>query len=83
MGKPQGRGQGGQERGERGGGRGHGQFRKRNTKFYCWTHGACAHIGQYCNFPTEGNLKNALFSNKLGGATRTTTLQINKNDFLG
>ena len=66
-------GQGRQPGGGRGrGGRGNpqGRGRKRNTKFYCWTHGACAHTSKFCNYPAEGHKIEATFANKLGGSTR-------------
>ena len=64
-----GRGNGGRGRGGRGLPRGRGT-RTRNTKFYCWTHGACAHTGKFCNYPAEGHQIEATFANKMGGSTR-------------
>ena len=61
----QGRGQGGRGRG----GQGRGNPRRKNTKFYCWTHGACAHNSQYCEYPAEGHQWNATFANKMEGNT--------------
>ena len=65
----QGRGNGGRGRGGRGFPKGRGT-RKRNTKFYCWTHGACAHTSKFCNYPAEGHQIEATFANKMGGSTR-------------
>ena len=69
----QGRGNGGgRGRGGRGNPQGRG-LRKRNTKFYCWTHGACAHTSKFCNYPTDGHKIDATFTNKMGGSTRFCT----------
>ena len=65
----QGHGNGaGRGRGGRGFGRGRG-FRRKNTKFYCWSHGACAHSSSFCKFPKEGHQWQASFENKMGGST--------------
>ena len=37
---------------------------------YCWTHGACAHIGTECNNPTEGHKKEPSFRDMMGGSTK-------------
>ena len=62
-------GQGGRGRGGRGNPRGRGT-RRRNTKFYCWTHISCAHTSKFCNYPAEGHQIEATFANKMGGSTR-------------
>jgi hypothetical protein len=65
-----GRGQGGRGRGGRSGrGRGRQQLQRKNTRYYCWTHGACAHTSQFCNYPAEGHQKEATFANTMGGST--------------
>ena len=42
---------------------------RRNVSHYCWTHGACAHFSQDCNFKAPGHKVDAMFTNKMGGST--------------
>jgi hypothetical protein len=60
-----------QGRGARGyGNRGRGnQYRQRNTAIYCWTHGACGHLGATCNTKLPGHQDAATFLDKMGGNT--------------
>ena len=37
---------------------------------YCWTHGACSHIGKDCNKPATGHKQDATFINMMGGSTK-------------
>jgi hypothetical protein len=70
------RGEGGRNakgyRGGQGGGgrsRGNQQYRQRNYSKYCWTHGACGHIGSTCNTKLAGHQDTASFTDKMGGST--------------
>ena len=46
-----------------------GRGRNTNSRSYCWTHGACAHLGADCNTPAAGHHTTATFSNMMGGST--------------
>jgi hypothetical protein len=37
---------------------------------YCWTHGACSHIGKDCNKPATGHKQDATFINMMNGSTK-------------
>ena len=43
---------------------------KDRKKFYCWTHGACAHKSTDCRNKREGHKDNATFNNKMNGSTK-------------
>ena len=38
-----------------------------STRQYCWTHGACAHIGTECMSPDTGHQAQATFANVMNG----------------
>ena len=38
-----------------------------DTGKYCWTHGACAHLGKDCPGPVRSHIATATFQNKQGG----------------
>ena len=42
----------------------------KNVQNYCWTHGACSHIGKDCNKPATGHKQDATFTNMMGGSTK-------------
>ena len=42
---------------------------RRDTRFYCWTHGAGNHKGVDCRNKKEGHKDAATFKNKMGGST--------------
>jgi hypothetical protein len=55
----------------RGRGRGRGNDRsnsRKQTRGYCWTHGACAHPSNRCNTPAEGHQALATFEHMLNGS---------------
>ena len=39
-----------------------------DTGSYCWTHGACAHLGKDCPGPVRSHIATAEFENKQGGS---------------
>jgi hypothetical protein len=41
----------------------------KNTQNYCWSHGACSHIGKDCNNPSAGHQKEVTFINMMSGST--------------
>ena len=46
---------------------------KKNWK-YCWTHGACSHVGQDCKYKADGHEDTATFNDLNGGSK----LRLNK-----
>ena len=42
----------------------------KNIQSYCWTHGACSHVGKDCNKPATGHKQDATFINMMGGSTK-------------
>ena len=42
----------------------------KNVQNYCWTHGACSHVGSDCNNPANGHKKEATFTNMMNGSTK-------------
>ena len=45
-----------------------GNYRKRNTNYYCWIHGACAYQTSECKIPAPGHKSDATFEDKKGGS---------------
>ena len=39
-----------------------------NIRFYCWSHGACNHLGANCHNPKPGHKNDATFKNRMGGS---------------
>jgi uncharacterized membrane protein YgcG len=70
-----GRGNGGRNNNRGGGGRGRagggraGGGTSTNPKFYCWTHGWCAHPSDQCQNQAEGHQTTATSTNMMGGST--------------
>jgi hypothetical protein len=62
-----GRGRGTDRNNDRG--RGRPPNTRTNTRDYCWSHGACAHIGRDCNTPAPGHQAEATFADMRGGST--------------
>ena len=40
------------------------------NSMYCWTHGACNHLGTDCKSPATGHKKEATFDNRMEGSTK-------------
>jgi hypothetical protein len=66
-GRGRGRGRGHNNDGNQGRGRGRSATRT-NTRQYCWSHGACAHLGSACNTPSDGHRAEATFANMMNGS---------------
>jgi hypothetical protein len=62
-----GRGRGNDRTNDRG--RGRSANTRTNTRDYCWSHGACAHVGRDCNTPAPGHQADATFTDMRGGST--------------